>query len=321
MFSLRPKKEQVVSLFVVICLFLVVACILGSISFLNKKRTENLQIQVRNQINLKSNEKILDQINFTPLINQAELTAKSFLLLAQTNDGYQKILAEREAQTVLPIASLTKLMTAIIVIKNIPLNTKITATPDYVGGDGSALIVTPDHTYQARELLSNMLVASDNDSARLLSSAIGEYSFVTLMNMEAQNLGLKNTLFLNVTGLDPLNGSNQVNTSSSEDLANLLIYIDKNYPLIFQLSRYEQYNFCDIINNCQLIKSTNQFLGKNELPFKIIGGKTGQTDLAGKNLALQFMINNNLTVTSIILGSTDNFSETKTLINQINIAN
>jgi len=168
-----------------------------------------------------------------------------------------------------------------------------------------------------KELLANMLIASDNDSARLLAGSLGTENFISKMNNKAQELSLTKTYFVNVTGLDPQKPVVELNISSPNDLANLLIYIKNKHPEILKLTTNATYNFCDVNNYCKIINNTDKLLGDAGFKFKIIGSKTGSTDVALKNLALITTATDNIFLLNIVLGSKDNFLDTQTLINNI----
>ena len=80
-----------------------------------------------------------------------------------------------------------------------------------------------------------------------------------------------------------------------------------------------EYNICDVNNYCKVVISTDKFLTDKTFPYKIIGGKTGSTDLAEKNLALMLKTENNITIINIVLGAEDNFADTMSLINNLKI--
>jgi D-alanyl-D-alanine carboxypeptidase len=321
----RTTKEKVFAILFVFILFLFVGSLFGYIGYINKKNTEKLQEKVRIE-KLEAKEKtLLSQMVMSDILPN-EITAKSFLTMAISSRSFKKVINSKNPDDTLPIASVTKLMTAIVVLENIDLNTKVTATADYVGGDGTMNVLEIGKTYTAKELLYNMLIASDNDAAQLLASILGTENFVILMNKKAKDLNLIRTSFVNVTGLDPLVNGKAYNISSSHDLAQLLIYINKNYQNIFEISRKAEYNFCDINNYCKNIISTDQLLtdpefnlpGQNrQAGYKIIGGKTGQTLLANKNLALITEPFDGIFLINIVLGSDDNFADTKTIFNHL----
>lgn len=325
-------KEKVLASLTVVFLFSLVGVLFFYISLDNKRKTEVLRAIVREQKVKEENklalEKIhlrevtdLDSLNYASVLPLPKITSKSFLTLAITDTGVQKVLNEKNSTLVLPIASITKLMVAIITLENINPETKVTATLDYIGKEESAFVIETDKIYKVYDLLANALISSDNDSARLLSSTLGETNFLAKMNLKAQELGLTQTNFANVTGLDPQTPAHGINVSTVTDLANLVIYIKEKYPEILDITANNQYNFCDINNFCKVVVSTNKFLEDKSFKYKIIGGKTGSTDLALKNLVLVTKPTDNLTLINIVLGSVDNFMDTSSLINQIEINN
>ena len=314
----EKKREKWLALLTVFLLFLFVGCILFFISLNNKIHTEILKSKVQKQQMEKEMRSRLEKISMDASPLDA-VTSKAFFTLAVTDSGLRKILLQKNQDVILPIASITKLMVAIVTLENIDLNTVVTATADYVGLAQSAFVLELDNKYTARELLANALISSDNDSARLLSSILGEKNFITKMNLTAQKIGLRQTSYVNVTGLDPVDTSSSFNASSVSDLANLLIYIKDKHPEIFALTTKTQYTFCNVKANCKNIVSTDKLLDSKDLQFPIIGGKTGTTDLAGKNLALVTRLGDGVSLINIVLGSKDNFADSISLINHVRI--
>jgi D-alanyl-D-alanine carboxypeptidase (penicillin-binding protein 5/6) len=315
MLATRSIKEKIWAIIFVIILFLLVGIIFGSISLANKKATEKLRAEVKAAKIAREFKLNFSKLSFNP--NFAGTSARAYVLFATSTNGQNLFLTEKNIDVTLPIASITKLMTAIVVQDNVDLNTVIEATPEYVGGDSTANVLEIGHKYRVAELLNNMLISSDNDSARLLSSVTGEARFVELMNEKAKEIGLVRTKYTNVTGLDPLDGKGGVNLSSASDLVNLLVYINNNHRQIFQFGKNPAKNICDVDKNCKPVLTTNLFYNDKTFPFKIIGFKTGRTDLALKNLALITEPFDGIFLISIVLGSEDNFADTRALISNL----
>ena len=308
-------KEKIVAIITVIFLFLIIGGIFFSISVDNKHKTEILQARV-DKINAE--KKIVENMaKIQTATSTNEISAVSYLTIAIASNGTKKVLQQKNPDYALPIASITKLMVAVIALENAKLDTNIKATTDYIGQEESVFILETDKVYSVKELLANMLIASDNDSARLLSSLFGTENFINKMNSKARELNLTKTYFVNVTGLDPKKPITEMNISSPNDLASLLLYIKNKHPDILKLTTNPNYNFCDINNYCKLIKSTDKLLTDEAFRFKIIGGKTGSTDIALKNLALMTNANDNIFLINIVLSSKDHFLDTQTLINNI----
>ncbi len=318
--SHNSNKEKIIALLTVILLFLIVGGLFFSISLDNRRKTEALRLEVQRIKKEAEITKKLASINLDKTyLNNLTSKAYSSVILAENNRT--KILAEKNPNLTLPIASLTKLMVAVIILENTDPKTTVIATSDYIGQEESYFVLETDRRYKINDLLVNALIASDNDSARLLASVLGTENFINKMNSKAKELGLTQTYFVNVTGLDPHDISANLNISTVNDLAQLLIYIRNKHPQILRITSESQYNFCDLNNYCKLITSTDKLLNEKTLQFKIIGGKTGTTDLAGKNLALLTEIYPDLFLLNIVMGSENSFADSATIINNIKIEN
>ena len=314
--SAYDLKQKIIALLVVFFLFFFVGTFLFLISKNNKEKTEALRAVVLKQ---QAEKKISDQlakIHFNASSTGA-VSAQSFLTLVITSTGEKKVINQKNPDWALPIASVTKLMIALIVSENLDPEMEIKATKDYVGQEESFFVLEIDKKYKVKDLLANMLIASDNDSARLLGSAFGETNLVAKMNAKAQELGLDKTYFVNITGLDPKKPMVEVNISSPNNLAGLLLFLQEKYPKVLSLTANARYNFCDINNFCQEIINTDKLLGTSTIPYKIIGSKTGSTDLALKNLVLIVRITEDISLVNIVLGSKNNFADTAYLINNV----
>ncbi len=224
-----------------------------------------------------------------------DLQVKSAISVKINEAGRQKVLFEKNPDQILPIASLTKLMTAVIVLEN---------HEDYDN---------------IETLLDSMLIYSDNDAALALSEVVGIDNFVKKMNQKAEELGLNNTNFANPTGLDPDEPKNlkyssatqdNFNHSTAKDLVKLAQYILKERPLIFKISSQEPHH---LIENGIF----NLFLTQ-----EIIGGKTGFTEEAGGCILFIFKDKKEIFSINLILGASSpsaRIEEIQKLINWLTI--
>ena len=107
-----------------------------------------------------------------------------------------------QADQKLPPASLTKVMTALLVLERADLNAIVTVKPTIVEETGTKLNLRPGDQLLVRDLLAAMLIESDNDAARALAEHVAgaENRFVALMNQRAVQLGMKNTRYTNCAG-------------------------------------------------------------------------------------------------------------------------
>lgn len=309
-------KQKITAFLVVFLLFSIVGTAFFLISKNNKERTEALRALVIKQQAEKRLSEQLARMHFNASSTGA-VSAEAVLTLAITSAGEKKVINQKNPDWALPIASITKLMVAAVVLENLDPEMEIKATRDYIGQEESFFVLETDKKYKVRELLANMLIASDNDSARLLGSAFGEAGLVAKMNTKAKELGLEKTYFVNITGLDPKKPIKEVNISSPNDLAKLILYLAEKYPKFLSLTSNAEYDFCDVNNLCKRIINTNKLLATSTIPYKIIGGKTGSTDLALKNLILIVKMTDDITLVNVVLGSKNNFEDTAYLINNI----
>jgi D-alanyl-D-alanine carboxypeptidase (penicillin-binding protein 5/6) len=219
----------------------------------------------------------------------------------------KEIIFESNINSELPIASLTKLMTAIIVFDNYDLSKDIIISQKADSQLPMKTDLKVGDSFPIEEILHIMLIESSNRAAYALAEQSGEENFVALMNKKSQDLGLKNTFFADPTGLSPHN------VSSVNDLVILVKYILTNYPKIAEISTIENYELV----NFGKVSNTNQLL--SEFP-NIALSKTGYTNFANGCLisVLSNSENNNYFI-NIILGANDRFSEMRKLINWKNI--
>lgn len=143
-----------------------------------------------------------------------------------------KIIAQKNADQALPIASLTKLMTAVVALDLASPNDVFTLTPEAANQIPTKISMVPGQKMTLQELLDAALMTSANDAAFEIKEGVDlKYQkpvFVDAMNKKAQFLGMKNTYFSNSQGLDNPPGTH----SSASDLAILTHYALTNYPLI-----------------------------------------------------------------------------------------
>ncbi len=255
--------------------------------------------------------------NFLPIrkwqVEDLNVDAKAALSAQiNTNTSREKILFEKNKDEKLPIASLTKLMTAAVSLDNYDFsqNIKINKTAEAQKGFFSA-----GETFSAETLLYAMLIGSDNTAAYALSEQMGEEKFVGLMNAKAKEFGLSNMYYSDPVGV----GSN--NYSTAEDLAKLTEQLLQKYPLIFKITSNQQFDIYDVNGKFHhKVVSTNQLFIDSAVSWtdKIIGSKTGTNIEAGECLVLILKSpNNDGYLINIILNSKDRFSEAKKMINWI----
>lgn len=218
------------------------------------------------------------------------------------------ILFEENAQIPLPMASLTKIMTAILILENHELDEVVQIQSNFRGLEGVRIGLSQYEEMTVDNLLHALLIRSAGDAA----NALAEYhsgsveAFVEAMNQRALELQLYNTHFANPVGLDD-NGHH----ASAYDLAQLTRYamrldvfrdiVKKSEATVSSTDGKFVYNF----------DSTNKLLGSY---LNILGVKTGTTDAAGQSLINLARGSQGQEVIAIVLNSPDRFQENKSML-------
>ena len=233
--------------------------------------------------------------------------------LAMRDDG-GRIYYNKNMEARRPIASLTKLMTAIVVLENYRLDEIIKIPIEAVRREGSRGDLRPSEEITVRALLNIMLIDSSNDAAVALAAQNPD--FVSLMNKKAAGLGLKNTYFTNPDGVDEGNGY-----STALDVAKIFSYLIGRHPEISEVLKTKNMVVYSADGKiAHRLENTNALLGEVG---EIKAGKTGYTDKAGGALALlisglSFGDKNN--IITVVLGSSDRFGESEKIINWLRTA-
>ncbi|MDI3514635.1 MAG: D-alanyl-D-alanine endopeptidase [Gammaproteobacteria bacterium] len=197
------------------------------------------------------------------------------------NQNTGEVLLERNGSAVLPIASITKLMTAMVVLDSgLGLSEQLVITEgdiDRLKGTGSRLSLGT--TLTREDMLHLALMSSENRAASALARNYpgGEAAFVEAMNVKARLLGLWNTRFHDSTGLNP------ANVSSPRDLAKL-VAASASYPLIRQFSTSPE-RYVDINGRTHRFGNTNSLVRSPEWAISV--SKTGYISEAGRCLVMQ----------------------------------
>lgn len=217
---------------------------------------------------------------FPIFVSALEINSKHAILYNLNED---KIIFEKNSNEITSIASLTKIMTTIVAIENIEnLDAKVTITErDFNGLYDASLAgfeVGDEVTY--RDLLYGTMLPSGAEASQALANNIsGSVNvFAGLMNEKAKELGMKNTHFVNTSGLDVNN-----HYSTVYDVAVLLKYClnNKTFKTIFESTSYKTSNG-ELTLYSTFRYTAIKFNYKSDY---ILGAKTGYTDDAGKCLA------------------------------------
>lgn len=220
----------------------------------------------------------------------------------------------------LPLASLTKVMTAITANENFADSKNIQILEEYLTADGDSNLFVGD-VWRAGDLRDFTLLTSSNDGALALASIAGQEivknqppeinEFIDAMNETANQIGLLNSKFFNEHGLDrEVDRGGAYGTA--QDMATLFEYALKNHPEILEATRYKNLHFASATHTYSA-DNTNVFI--DQIP-NVLASKTGYTDLAGGNLVVAYDMGLNRPIVISVLGSTQNgrFSDTLKLV-------
>lgn len=287
------------TLFIVLAIFLTTSYVLGA-----KVKREDVSMPTRT----------------AAVFPQVALQAKgAYVYDARTK---QVLFAKNEDQR-LSLASLTKLMAALVAREISPAYGTVTVASDALKADGDSGL-RPEERWKLGDLLDFSLVSSSNDGIRAVALSLGALKsfgadetevindFVRQMNAKAAELDLKNTYFWNETGLDEseVKGGGY---GTAKDVARLLEYIIETEPDLLEATRQKEATITSIDNFAHVAKNTNQLA--SDTP-GLIGSKTGYTDTAGGNLAFVFDPELGRPIIISVLGSTQSgrFEDARKLI-------
>lgn len=242
---------------------------------------------------------------FPPNLPKPSLTASSALSYDLTTN---QVLLEKNGEMRLPIASLTKVMTSIIAVENMPLVLPITIPKKAAEIGENSMGLTSGEKISLENLLYGLYLNSGNDAAEAIAegSPVGRDTFTYLMNKKAEDMGLTNTHFTNPTGLEG-DGSQY---STVYDLLTITRYALQN-PEIARISSTYEY----IIPSSDTHKQYRLFNETNLLTSYpgVKGVKTGFTYEAGYCL-ITYLEYKGHKIISILLNSDNRRQEMKELL-------
>ena len=189
-----------------------------------------------------------------------------------------RVLYSKNGSKRMPMASTTKIMTAIVALESgIPLDTKIKIPKEAVGIEGSSVYLKQNEVVSFEMLLYALMLSSANDSAVAIAYTVSGSTndFVALMNKKASDLGLSDTCFTNPHGLYDEN-----HYTTAENLAKIMAYAMKNKDFAKITSTYSK-AFARDDGTSFLLSNHNRLLKTYD---GIIGGKTGFTKKSGRCL-------------------------------------
>lgn len=242
------------------------------------------------------------------------ITAQAALFL-DTKTG--QVFFAKNADQKLPIASLVKVMTVLIALEHKNLNDTYIVSPRAAEMEPDKMLLIAGEKLTLKELLYGIFLISANDAAEVLAEGTlrqaqdSREEFIKLMNSKALQLGMKNSFFVNPTGLDE---DGQSSYSSVYDLAILTRYLVTHYPEVLDISsKYHVY--LPLTENHQ---DYDMYSGINLLTTYpgVVGFKTGYTPEAGMTL-ITLARRGGQEVLGVLLGSESRRDEAKSLLEMI----
>jgi D-alanyl-D-alanine carboxypeptidase len=242
-----------------------------------------------------------------------KVTAQSFIVVEPESGA---VLYEKNAQEPRSIASITKLMTTLVFLEYNPgWDKEVTMiADDYEAGSRPVLLIGDKIT--VRDLFYSMIVASSNEAAKALARSTGltANDFAFQMNLRAKFLGMKDSKFIEPTGLS------DYNQASAEDVVKL-IRVAFSHSEVRKAGSTKTYTV-KVLNRDtkRSMESTDKILkedfGTESASYKIEAGKTGFTNSAGYCFASQVKDDQDRQLLVTVLGSSstyDRFTDTKSL--------
>ena len=233
-------------------------------------------------------------------------TAHSYVLMDQDTG---RVIESKNKDTPMLIASITKIMTCILAIENGNIDEIVKVDDSVLKSYGSGIYISVGEEIKLKDLLYGLMLRSGNDAAIMISTYISgsEEEFVKLMNQKAKEIGMKNTIFYNSSGLD---NTTRGNLSTTYDMALLTKYAmqDETYREIVKTKKHT------VKTNLK----TYIWHNKNKLLSYdyVTGGKTGYTEKAKRTL-VSTASKNNINLIVVTIKDSDDWNTHKYLYEKI----
>ncbi|TSC80613.1 MAG: D-alanyl-D-alanine carboxypeptidase (penicillin-binding protein 5/6) [Candidatus Peregrinibacteria bacterium Gr01-1014_25] len=244
-----------------------------------------------------------------PAPPRAQILSASAVLVIDIQSG-QKLFG-RDVDVPRPMASLTKQMTALLIVEKFghALDTEMTVAAEAAGAEGNAVGLAMGDRFTRGDLLTAVLVASANDAATALAiEHSGSVSaFVEQMNVRAAELGLRDTVFVNPTGLDAPGQH-----STPQDLAWLAMFALR-YPQVVDRMGSRSAEIHSLAGKSITLSHTHALL--HTAP-DVLAGKTGTTDRAGQCL-LSLVSEGGRKYLVVLLQSNDRYRDMRAILDAL----
>jgi D-alanyl-D-alanine carboxypeptidase len=253
----------------------------------------------------------------TPAPKKIELDVEAKALYIFDASRHE-VLYQKNADKALPLASLTKLMTAVVVSEKVPDGSMIPISEFSVEQAGSEGLEA-HQKFSKENLLDLMLAASSNDAAwaaaEFYKSDIEEFSHE--MNLRAREIGFNSFSFSNPHGLDLISQEGRVASASgsAREIAHFTKWIQENRPGLLDRTKVAEFSIWSEDGDEIKVKNTNEIIGK--IP-DLKASKTGYTMVAGGNLVFIFEVGGH-TILAALLGSIEEgrFRDAEKIVEQV----
>lgn len=219
-----------------------------------------------------------------------QITAGSYFV-AKISSDEPIILLRKNDEKRYPLASITKLMTAVVAVENIDPNQKIVLTPTMLCSYGGSPSIYQGAQVSSLDLIKAALIQSTNDAADSLTYFLDKGTFIGLMNVKANEIGMKNSFFFDPHGLNPKN------QSCTNDIVKLLQYINEEHPQLLEITKEKKFQLPNPEGRLLTFKNLNLF---HEIP-GFIGGKTGYLPEAKQTYTTLFKIKDSIYAVAILM--------------------
>lgn len=222
----------------------------------------------------------------------------------------KKVLFSKNENEKLPLASVTKLMTALVARDHMRNDVVITLTKDDLAAEGDSGL-RPGERWRLGDLLDVMLLISSNDAAHAVAGFVGanglpsddmmgaRTKFMSMMNEKAKTLGFSTMEFFNESGLD-IDKMRTGGYGSASDVASLMTTLWRTYPTTLEITARKDARIASQDGIVHILPNTDEAAGRYA---GLIASKTGYTDIAGGNLVILFDVGIGHPIVAVVLGS------------------
>lgn len=260
----------------------------------------------------KEKQIVVEEIRAEPLVNPFQNITLMARAVYVANLSTGEVIYSKNENEKLPLASITKLMTAFVAREQMNESVILTVLPDDLLAEGDSGLHAGER-WRLGDILSMMLLVSSNDSARAVATFVGSSGqvdaiqskalarehFIQKMNETATSLKLPSMQFFNESGLD-VSPTQNGGYGSAKDVAVLFTQIWKKYPGIVEPTSKREMKIKSQDRLVHNLVNTNDIVG--HIP-GLIASKTGFTDLSGGNLAVIFDKGVGDVYVAVVLGS------------------